>query len=227
MRSRPTSPPTRHRAPFVDRRSAGRLLSAEVEALGLTDPVVVALPRGGVPVAREIADRLGAPLEVFGVRKLANPDQPEVAFGAVAEDGTRLIDPEAARILGLRNGDIELVTELERAELRRRIDLYRHGGRSPDLRGRLVVVVDDGVATGLTDAAAIRAVRGLGAREVVLAVPVCSAPAREFLEDEADTVLTLRIPARFRGVGDSYLDFRQVSDAEVIDALARPARAAA
>ena len=223
--SRPST--SRHRAPFADRRAAGRLLAAEVEALGLADPIVVALPRGGAPVAREIADRLDAPLAVFGVRKLANPDQPEVAFGAVAEDGTRLVDPEAARVLGLRGGDVELVTDLERAELRRRIDLYRGGGPPPDVRGRTLVVVDDGVATGLTDAAAIRALRRLGAAEIILAVPVCSAPATELLQGEADTVVTLRIPARFRGVGDSYLDFRQVSDQEVIDALAGPARAAA
>lgn len=223
-----TRPPmARHRAPFPDRRAAGRFLAADLEAIGLTDPLVIALPRGGVPVATEIADRLGAPLEVFGVRKLAHPDRPEVAFGAIAEDGTRLIDPEAARVLGLRGGDVELVTELERAELRRRLALYRDGRPAPDCRGRTVVIVDDGVATGLTDAAAIRAIRRLGAAEVVLAVPVCSATALEFLEGEADTVVALRIPARFRGVGDSYIDFGQVSDQEVIDALARPARAAA
>jgi predicted phosphoribosyltransferase len=223
--SRPSA--ARHRAPFADRREAGRFLAAEVAALGLVDPLVVALPRGGVPVARPIADRLAARLEVFGVRKLAHPEQPEVAFGAVAEDGTRLVDPEAARVLGLRGGDVELVTELERAELRRRIELYRDGRPAPEVGGRTLVVVDDGVATGLTDAAAIRALRRLGATAIVLAVPVCSAPALELLEGEADTVVTLRVPVRFRGVGDSYLDFRQVSDQEVIDALAGPARAAA
>jgi predicted phosphoribosyltransferase len=224
------NPSTRHgrfRAPFADRREAGRFLAAEVEALGLHDPLIVALPRGGVPIAREIADRLGAPLAVFGVRKLAHPDQPEVAFGAIAEDGTRLISPEAARVLGLLGGDVELVTELERAELLRRLDLYRQGRPAPDVRGRTVVVVDDGVATGLTDAAAIRALRRLGADAIVLAVPVCSSSALELLQGDADTVVTLRIPARFRGVGDSYLDFRQVTDQEVIDALAGPARAAA
>lgn len=224
---KPRVEPDRRRVPFADRREAGRFLAAEVDALGLSEPLIVALPRGGVPVAREIADRLGAPLEIFGVRKLAHPDQPEVAFGAIAEDGTRLVDPEAARVLGLLGGDIELVTELEQAELRRRLDLYRHGKPAPDVRGRTVVVVDDGVATGLTDAAAIRALRRLGAREIVLAVPVCSASAMELLQGDADTVVTLRIPTLFRGVGDSYLDFGQVSDQEVIDALAGPARAAA
>jgi predicted phosphoribosyltransferase len=223
----PPARQARFRAPFADRRQAGRFLAAEVEGLGLRDPLILALPRGGVPIAREIADRLGAPLAVFGARKLAHPDQPEVAFGAIAEDGTRLVSPEAARVLGLLGGDVELATDLEQAELRRRLDLYRHGRPAPDVRDRTVVVVDDGVATGLTDAAAIRALRHLGAAEIVLAVPVCSASALELLEGEADTLVTLRIPAHFRGVGDSYLDFRQVSDQEVIDALAGPARAAA
>jgi predicted phosphoribosyltransferase len=222
----PAALPRHRRAPFRDRQEAGQLLAAQVDALELRDPIVVALPRGGVPVARQIADRLGAPLDIFGVRKLAHPGHPEVAFGAIAEDGTRLIDPEAAQVLGLVGGDIEVVTELERAELRRRIALYRHGRPAPPVHGRSVVIVDDGVATGLTDAAAIRAVRRLGARQIVLAVPVCSASAMEFLQGDADTVVTLRIPTHFRGVGDSYLDFAQVSDQEVIDALAGPARAA-
>lgn len=193
----------------------------------LFDPLVIALPRGGVPVAREIAERLDAPLEVFGVRKLAHPDRPEIGFGAIAEDGTRLVDPESARLLGLRNGDLDRVTAREVTELRRRVDLYRDGRPAPDVRDRTVVIVDDGVATGLTDAAAIRAIRHRGARRVILAVPVCSAAAMELLHEWADTIVTLRIPAHFRGVGDSYLDFSQVSDGEVLDALARPARVAA
>jgi putative phosphoribosyl transferase len=122
-----------------------------------------ALPRGGVPVAREIADRIHAPLEVFGVRKLAHPDRPEIGFGAIAEDGTRLVDQESARVLGLRTGDLDRITAREVTELRRRIDLYRDGRPAPDVRDRTVVIVDDGVATGLTDAAAIRAIRHRGA----------------------------------------------------------------
>ncbi|MBN9622275.1 MAG: phosphoribosyltransferase [Actinobacteria bacterium] len=214
-------------SPFRDRRQAGRLLADELAAMKPFDPLVIALPRGGVPVAREIADRLQAPLEVFGVRKLAHPDRPEIGFGAIAEDGTRLVDPEAARVLGLRNGDLERITAREVTELRRRIDLYRDGRPAPEVRDRTVVIVDDGVATGLTDAAAIRAIRHQGARRIILAVPVCSATAMELLHESADTVVTLRIPANFRGVGDSYLDFSQVSDEEVLDALAGTARVAA
>ena len=215
------------RSPFADRRQAGELLAAELAAMDLSDPLVVALPRGGVPVAREIAARLGAPLEVLGVRKLSHPDNPEFGFGAIAEDGTRLVDPEAARVLGLHNAELERITRRERTELQRRVELYRGGAPAPDFRGRTVVVVDDGVATGLTDAVAVRSIRRHGASRIVLAVPVCSAVAMEFLHDLADSVVTLRIPARFRGVSDSYLDFRQVSDEEVTDALAGAARAAA
>jgi predicted phosphoribosyltransferase len=215
------------RPPFRDRRQAGRLLADELAAMKLFDPLVIALPRGGVPVAREVADRLGAPLEVFGVRKLAHPDRPEIGFGAITEDGTRLVDPESARVLGLCNGDLDRITAREVTELRRRIGLYRDGRPVPDVRDRNVVIVDDGVATGLTDAAAIRAIHHRGARRIILAVPVCSASAMELLRERADTVVTLRIPAHFRGVGDAYLDFRQVSDGEVLDALAGPARVAA
>lgn len=218
---------TRRRVPFLDRREAGRLLADELAAMGLDDPLILALPRGGVPVAVPIAERLGAPLEVFGVRKLAHPDRPEFGFGAIAEDGTRLIDPESAQVLGIHNGEIEALTARERDELSRRIDLYRDGRPGPDVRDRTVVIVDDGVATGLTDAAAIRALRRRGAGRIVLAVPVCSAHALEPLRGEADAVVALRIPGRFRGVGDSYLDFRQVSDEEVVDALAGRARAVA
>lgn len=211
----------------MDRREAGRYLGAELRAMGMDDPIVVALPRGGVPVAREVADALGAPLAILGVRKLAAPDAPEVGFGAIAEDGTRLIDAESAHLLGLRNGDIERIVAREEGELRRRVELYRDGRPAPDVRGRTVVVVDDGVATGLTDAAAIRALRRRGAAWIVLAVPVCAPPAVSFLRQEADTLLALRTPTVFRGVGNSYLDFRQVSDEEVIDALAGTARTAA
>ncbi|MBS1890665.1 MAG: phosphoribosyltransferase [Actinobacteria bacterium] len=223
-----TGPPSvRRQSPFRDRRQAGQLLADELAAMRLFDPLVIALPRGGVPVAREIAERLQAPLEVFGVRKLAHPGRPEIGFGAIAEDGTRLVDPESARVLGLRNGDLERITAREVAELRRRIDLYRDGRPAPDVHDRTVVIVDDGVATGLTDGAAIRAIRHRGARRVILAVPVCSASAMELLQGWADSVVTLRIPAQFRGVGDSYLDFGQVADEEVLDALAGPARVAA
>lgn len=212
---------------FANRRDAGRRLAEPLSALAAADPVVVALPRGGVPVASEIAQSLGAPLEILAVRKLGAPGNPEYGVGAIAEDGTRVIDPEATAVLGISNGDLEQVVARERAELQRRVQAYRGDRPPPDLHGRTVVIVDDGAATGLTDVAAIRAVRRQQPRWVILALPVCSAEALELLRSEADQVFCLRAPRLFYGVGHWYRDFSQVSDEEVIDALRRPTSAAA
>lgn len=212
---------------FADRRDAGRRLAEPLSGLVAADPVVVALPRGGVPVAREIAQALGAPLEILAVRKLGAPGNPEYGVGAIAEDGTRVIDPETTALLGISNGELEQVVARERAELKRRVQSYR-GDRPPlALHGRTVVIVDDGAATGLTDVAAIRTVRRQQPRWVILALPVCSAEALELLRGEADQVFCLRAPQLLYGVGHWYRDFRQVSDEEVIDALRQPTSAAA
>jgi predicted phosphoribosyltransferase len=189
--------------------------------------VIVALPRGGVPVAAEISDELGARLEVLAVRKLGAPRNPEYGVGAIAEDGTRVIDPEATTVLGISNGELDAITERERAELLRRVGAYRGDRSPPDVRGRTVVIVDDGAATGLTDNAAIHAIRRQGPRRVILALPVCSPEALELLRREADEIVCLQAPRPFYGVGQWYGDFGQVSDQEVIDALRKPARAAA
>jgi predicted phosphoribosyltransferase len=178
-------------------------------------------------VAAEIAGALGAPLEVFAVRKLGAPANPEYGVGAIAEDGTRVIDPEATAVLGIQNGQLGAIAERERAELQRRVKAYRGDRPAPDLRGRTVVIVDDGAATGLTDVAAIRAIRRQDPRRVILALPVCSPEALMLLREEADQVFCLRAPRPFRGVGQSYGDFTQVSDEEVIDALRSQDRAAA
>lgn len=204
---------------FADRRDAGRRLAEPLSDLATADPVVVALPRGGVPVAREISQLLGAPLEILAVRKLGAPGNPEYGFGAIAEDGTRMIDPEATAVLGIRNRELEKIAERERAELRRRVQAYRGDRPPPNLEGRTVVIVDDGAATGLTDVAAIRAIRSQHARWVTLALPVCSTEALELLRGEADQVVCLRAPRRLYGVGHWYHDFKQVSDQEVVDAL--------
>lgn len=205
--------------PFADRRDAGRQLAEQLASLAGSQVVVVALPRGGVPVADEIAAALDAPLEILAVRKLGAPHNPEYGIGAVAEDGTSVIDAEAVAVLGIRNGEIEAITARERAELARRVAAYR-GDRPPlDLEGRTVVVVDDGVATGLTDTVALRAVRHQGPRRVVLAVPVCPPDALGRLRAEADDVVCLQVPQRMYGVGQFYGDFSQVSDEEVILAL--------
>lgn len=212
---------------FADRRDAGRHLARILADVSIADPVIVALPRGGVPVAEEIARALGAPLEILAVRKLGAPRNREYGVGAIAEDGTRVIDPEAAALLGIRNGELEEIAREEQAELRRRVQTYRGDRPPPDLRGRTVVIVDDGAATGLTDVAAIRAIRRQDPRWVILALPVCSAEALQLLRGEADQVLCLRAPRVLYGVGNWYRDFSQVSDQEVIDALREPTRAAA
>jgi putative phosphoribosyl transferase len=213
--------------PFADRPEAGRRLANLLRDLRPADPVVVALPRGGVPVAAEIAAALDAPLEVIAVRKLGAPGNPEYGIGAIAEDGTRVIDPEATAVLGVRNGQLEPIAARERVELKRRVEAYRGDRPPPDLRGRTVVIVDDGAATGLTDVAAIRAIRHQDPRRVILALPVCSSEALSLLRNEADQVVCLRAPRPFRGVGQWYRDFTQVSDEEVIDALRGRDRAAA
>ncbi|MBK5218368.1 MAG: phosphoribosyltransferase [Thermoleophilia bacterium] len=212
---------------FANRRDAGRRLAEHLSGLAAADPVIVALPRGGVPVASEISLALGAPLEIFAVRKLGAPGNPEYGVGAIAEDGTRVIDPEATAVLGISNGELERIAEHERAELWRRVQAYRGDRPPPNLRGRTVIIVDDGAATGLTDAAAIRAIRRQEPRWVILALPVCSTEALELLRGEADQVVCLRAPRMFYGVGHWYRDFTQVTDQEVIDALHQPTSAAA
>jgi putative phosphoribosyl transferase len=212
----------------MDRRDAGRRLARELEELVGTDPVVIALPRGGVPVAYEIARALDAPLDVFAVRKLGAPRNPEYGIGAVAEDGTGVIDARAAERVGVSGEQLDAMIEREAGELRRRVTAYR-GDRPPiPVEGRTVVVVDDGVATGLTDVAALRALRKRRPRELILAVPVCAPDAGRRLVEEADRLICLQAPSSFMGVGQWYEDFSQTSDAEVIallDEAGRPAAA--
>jgi putative phosphoribosyl transferase len=212
---------------FANRREAGRILASRLGALAGERPVVVALPRGGVPVAAEIATTLQAPLEILAVRKLATERNPEFGIGALAEDGTCVVDHEAATVLELGNGELEEIVARETEELARRVDAYR-GEREPlDLSDRTVIVVDDGVATGLTDTAALRAVRRRRPRRLILAVPVCAPDALERLLAEADEVICLRAPRLLRSVSQHYVDFAQVSDQEVLDALQPRANATA
>ncbi|MEU8433242.1 phosphoribosyltransferase family protein [Streptomyces sp. NPDC029216] len=210
---------------FTDRTAAGRLLAHDIALLALAQPVVLGLPRGGVPVAAEVARVLGAPLDVIVVRKLGVPFQPEVAFGAVGEDGVRLISRPTVRAARLGERDCARVEEAERAELRRRLALYRRGRERTALTGRAVVIVDDGIATGSTASVACEVARRQGAAQVVLAVPVASPQALERLRHEADTVVCLSAPPRFSSVGQWYEDFAQVGDEEVSALLAAAARA--
>lgn len=206
-------------AQFVDRRDAGCRLAEALMPFAAEDPVVVGLPRGGVPVAAEVARALGAPLEILAVRKLGAPHNPEYGIGAIAEGGTRVFDPEALVVLGIDNGTLEALVARETAELHRRVDAYRRGRPPRLLRGRSVVVVDDGVATGVTDTAALRDIAAQRPRRLVLAVPVCPPDSAARLRAEADEVVCLAEPTILQGVGQWYLDFGQVSDAEVLAGL--------
>lgn len=204
---------------FRDRKEAGRRLAAALRPYREERPVVLALPRGGVPVAAEIARALAANLDVLVVRKLGAPGWPELGMGAIAEGGAVFLDGETLRKLRVTPDELDEIAENESAELARRARAYRHGGELLPLAGRTVILVDDGVATGGTARAAVRAARRLEARRVVLAVPVIASGAAEDLRSEVDDLVYLEAPAPFRAVGASYQDFGQVSDAEVIRLL--------
>jgi putative phosphoribosyl transferase len=207
--------------PFTDRRDAGRQLAARLLPLAGEEPVVIGLPRGGVPVAEEVASALGAPLEVLAVRKLGAPHNPEYGIGAIAEDGTRVVDPEALAALGIDDEMLDSIVAREWDELRRRVTAYRGGRPPPRLAGRTAIVVDDGVATGVTDTAALCALRRQRPQLLVLAVPVCPPDSARRLREAADELVCLIEPRLLYGVGQWYGDFSQVSDDEVIAALGR------
>jgi predicted phosphoribosyltransferase len=206
---------------FADRGDAGRALAAELgrfrDRPGL---VVLGLPRGGVPVAREVAVALTAPLDVFVVRKLGVPGQPELAFGAVASGGVRVLNPTVVAAHGLRPEVIERVTARESAELQRREELYRAERPAVELAGATVLLVDDGLATGATMRAAAEAVRRPGALAVIAAAPLAPASTAQVLGAVVDEVVTVLTPVVFGAVGEFYLDFSPTTDAEVRAALA-------
>ena len=205
---------------FRDRREAGRRLAEQVEHLRSEHPVVLGLPRGGVPVAYEIASSLEAPLDVILVRKLGAPLHPEYGIGAIAEEGVRLVDRRALAALGVDSDELGQIIAREQAVLERRQRLYR-GERPPiPLVDRTVILVDDGVATGGTAIAAARAARARGAGRVVLAVPVGPPDAERRFADEVDEFICLEAPEEFFAVGAYYQRFRQTSDEEVRELLA-------
>jgi putative phosphoribosyl transferase len=225
--------PDRGAAPFfADRAEAGRLLAQALAAYRGDDTVVLGLPRGGVPVAAAVADALHVPLDVIVVRKLGVPYAPELALGAIGERDVRVLNESVLRSTGLSPSEVQGVERRERAELDRRVRLFRPGAPPAEVAGRTAIVVDDGVATGATARAACLVVRALSARRVVLAVPVASPRALAALEEVADEevadeVVCLVSPADLTSVGAAYRDFRQVHDQEVVDTIARTRRAAA
>lgn len=206
---------------FYNRRDAGRRLAVPLAPYaGGDDLTVLALPRGGVPVAAEIARALGHPMDVLLVRKLGVPGHDELAFGAIASGGVEVRNEEIVKMLGLREDEIEAVVRRESEELARREKLYREGRPSPEVAGRSVIVVDDGVATGASMSAAIELLRKQGAGRVVVAVPVAPAETAARLREEADEVIVLETPEPFGSVGQWYVDFSQTTDQEVRNLLA-------
>ena len=210
---------------YRDRRHAGRQLALALEPFsGCPDLVILALPRGGVPVALEVALALAAPLDVFVVRKLGVPGQPELAMGAIASGAVQVLNGEVIHALGIPDRRVAEVAARELAELHRRELAYRGQRAAPELEGRVVILVDDGLATGSTMRAAVAALRRLAPQQIVVAVPVGAASTVASLELDADQVICLLMPDDFLAVGDWYDDFAQTSDDEVrrlLDAAAR------
>jgi putative phosphoribosyl transferase len=212
------------RLPFRDRAEAGRLLGAELASRNLPkDSIVLALPRGGVPVGFKVARALGATLDVVVVRKLGVPWQPELAMGAIASSGVRLLDEKLIRKMGISQGAVEAIAARETQEAERREQLYRGGRPALDLRSRTVILVDDGLATGSTMLAAVKCVTSLEPVAVLVAAPVGSKQACAHIRKSANDCVCLATPDPFVAVGEWYEDFGQTSDAEVRDLLAQAA----
>jgi predicted phosphoribosyltransferase len=202
---------------FRNRQQAGQLLAKVLASYGHCRPIVLALPRGGVPVAAEVAHSLHAPLGLMLVRKIGAPDQPELAMGALADGMPPLVlrNEQVIRLLGVDARDFERVRDREIAEIERRRQAYLAGRKRLDVAGRTVILVDDGVATGMTMHAAAKAVSAQGAMRVVIAVPVAAASVAVELRREADTVVCLKEPVDLLAIGYHYDDFAQVGDDEV------------
>lgn len=206
---------------FTDRRQAGRMLAEALVPLGLNNVVVLALPRGGVPVGLEIARRLQAPMDVLFVRKIGAPGHPEYGIGALVDGASPkiVVDRRAAQMLGASTEYFQREIARELAEIERRRGLYRTGPPA-ELRDRTVIVADDGIATGGTIRAALQALTEAGAGQVILAVPVAPRDSIESLRGLCDRVVCLETPDPFYAVGAHYVDFTQTTDEEVVEALA-------
>lgn len=204
---------------FADRSDAGGALGRQLAAGGIVDPLVLGLARGGVEVAAPVALQLGAPLDVLVVRKVGHPWQPELGLGALAEGGPVVWDLGGLAAAGLAPADLAEQVAAERAECRRRVSAYRSGRRGVPVTGCTVVVVDDGVATGVSARAALRSLRDAGAARLVLAAPVVAAQTMPALEAEADAVVALVVTPRLGAVSRWYADFRQTTDEQVVRLL--------
>lgn len=207
---------------FRDRAEAGQLLAEKLEGYAnQPDVLVLGLPRGGVPVAAEVAMKLHAPLDVFVVRKLGLPGHEELAMGAIATGGVRVINADVVEPLGIPQDVIDAVAADELRELARRERAYRDDLPAPDVRGKTVIVVDDGIATGSTMLAAVRALRQMKARRIVVAAPTVAARIFFEIEKVVDEIVAVLVPEYFRGVGEWYENFLQTTDGEVRQFLAQ------
>ena len=204
---------------FESRCDAGRQLAASLASFRASNPVVLGLPRGGVVVAAEVADALQAPLDVLVAKKLGSPQNEEYGIGAIGPGGVVLIDEVAVTSLGISTAALARIIEKQTSEAERRARLYRSKRPAVEVRGRTVILVDDGLATGITARAAIRAVKRKAPASLVLAVPVCSMEATELLRAEVDVFISLYTPAPFQAVSTYYGDFEQTTDAEVLALL--------
>jgi putative phosphoribosyl transferase len=208
---------------FADRTEAGKMLAEALSKYaGKTNVLVLALPRGGVPVAHEIAEALAAPLDLWLVRKLGVPGREELAIGAIAEGGVRVLNRDIIRLLDVDQASLDTVMAREQTELERRNNHYRQGKPPPDVLGKTVILVDDGLATGATMRAAIVSLKAAGAERIVVAVPVGTASASEKIQKEVDELVCLGTPEPFYGVGKWYDDFSQTTDEEVLALLSSP-----
>jgi putative phosphoribosyl transferase len=213
-------------ARFVDRAEAGRILAGRLERFAnRSDVVVLGLPRGGVPVAFEVAQALAAPLDVFVVRKLGVPGQEELAMGAIASGGTRVLNDDVIETMGIPESVIQQAVHHQQEELERREQFYRDGRPLIDVRGKIVILIDDGLATGASMRAAIHALRQKQPAALVVAVPVAAAPTCQDLRREADEVICAIAPDVFYAVGLWYQDFSQTTDEQVRDLLSRSVHA--
>ena len=218
-----------HAETFADRRAAGRALAEHVEGyLGRLEridrpPLVLALPRGGVPIGLEVAGTIGAELDIVVARKVGMPGHPEFGIGAVTESGPPIFNQDVLHRAGLSEQDLEPAVAAERAEAARRLKRYRGDRPAPQVTGRVVFVVDDGLATGVTALAALRALRAAEPARLAFAAPVCAPEAAGMLSKEIDAVICVRCPSRFGAVSQFYEEFEQLTDDEVVELMGRPA----
>ncbi|PKM47395.1 MAG: phosphoribosyltransferase [Firmicutes bacterium HGW-Firmicutes-8] len=204
---------------FENRKDAGEKLSRVLQKYKNEDTVILGIPRGGVVLAAEVAKNLGTPFDVIIPRKIGAPHNPEVAIGAVTQDGTVIKDEAMVQLLGISDNQIEILANKVAGEISRRVNAYRGGRPGLELAGKTVIVVDDGIATGFTVQAALKSVRNMDPRRLVLAVPVMPADTVRLLRDKVDELVYLHAPELFYAVGQFYMEFDQVSDQEVIELL--------